>query len=124
MTKRPQPSPFDQSVYAVVRAIPAGRVATYAAVARALGCGSPRAVGQALRRNPFAPQVPCHRVISSRLTLGGFQGHTIGQPMAAKRQLLAKEGVQFDPDGRLLDSARVVDPAELGPAFHHGTTPA
>ena len=107
-------SKFDLSVYRVVSRIPRGRVATYAVVARALRCGSARAIGQALRRNPFAPEVPCHRVISSSLSLGGFQGHRQGAAIDAKRALLKNEGVGFDSSGRLLDSGCVLTVEELG----------
>lgn len=55
---------FQERVYALLKQIPAGRVTTYAAMARVLG-SSPRAVGGALRVNPFAPEVPCHRCIAS-----------------------------------------------------------
>lgn len=55
---------FQSRVYALLRQIPSGRVSTYAALSRALG-SSPRAVGGALRRNPFAPETPCHRVIGA-----------------------------------------------------------
>lgn len=94
-------TPFQLAVYEAVRRIPAGSVSTYAAVAAAIGCKSPRAVGQALKANPFAPEVPCHRVISSALTLGGFQGSTGGEAVHRKRLLLAKEGVGFTEDGTL-----------------------
>nr|POE73752.1 methylated-dna--protein-cysteine methyltransferase [Quercus suber] len=57
-------TPYQSRVYALLEQIPAGHVSTYAALSRALG-SSPRAVGGALRRNPFAPRVPCHRVISA-----------------------------------------------------------
>ena len=49
-------------VYALLRQIPSGRVSSYVALSKALS-SSPRAVGGALRRNPFAPEVPCHRII-------------------------------------------------------------
>ena len=55
---------YQARVYGLLKQIPAGRVSTYAAISKALG-SSPRAVGGALRRNPFAPEVPCHRVISA-----------------------------------------------------------
>lgn len=61
----------------VCSAIPKGKVSTYGALSQVLK-SSPRAVGQALRRNPFAPQVPCHRVIASTLELGGFSGTWVG----------------------------------------------
>jgi methylated-DNA-[protein]-cysteine S-methyltransferase len=93
-------------VYVAVRRIPRGRVATYGGVAAAIGCGSARAVGQALRRNPFAPRVPCHRVIASDITLGGFDGARAGAELARKERLLAAEGVVFR-NGRLLDRDRL-----------------
>lgn len=67
---------------------------------------SARAVGNALRRNPFAPQVPCHRVVATGGALGGFKGYpskngegiTIGEKIA----LLRREGVRIDGRGRVL----------------------
>ena len=59
------PTAFESQVYGALGEIPRGRVATYAALAARLDCGSAQAVGQALKRNPFAPEVPCHRVIRS-----------------------------------------------------------
>ncbi|GAB3758587.1 methylated-DNA--[protein]-cysteine S-methyltransferase [Ramlibacter monticola] len=65
--------PFHQRVYAVTRAIPPGEVLTYGEVARRLGePGAARAVGQALGHNPFAPVVPCHRVLAAGGKSGGF----------------------------------------------------
>lgn len=104
------PTRFESRVYDATARIPRGRVSTYGDVARAIACGSARAVGQALRRNPFAPRVPCHRVIASDLTLGGFQGRRKGGALRAKRELLAGEGVCFGADGRLLDPARLFRP--------------
>lgn len=72
-----------------MKRIPRGRVATYAGVARAIGQPrAARAVGNALNRNPFAPHVPCHRVVRSSLVIGGF---TRGS--AEKQKLLRREGV-------------------------------
>lgn len=105
---KPKPvSPFAQRVYAALVKVPAGRVITYAALGRRIGCGSPRAIGQALRANPFAPQVPCHRVIASDLTPGGFQGKTGGSALTRKLGLLAAEGVKFC-NGRLVELKRVI----------------
>ncbi len=95
-------TPFQHRVYEATCQIPAGRVATYASVAKSIGCGSPRAVGQALRRNPFAPEVPCHRVIASNLSLGGFGGEVEGPELVRKRKLLEREGVKFDPENCVL----------------------
>ncbi|MBU4460091.1 MAG: MGMT family protein [Verrucomicrobia bacterium] len=98
---------FQQTVYNAIRSVPRGRVTTYALVGEAIGCRSPRAVGQALRRNPFAPKVPCHRVIASDLTPGGFNGARGGTEIIRKLRLLASEGVEFHA-GRLADPSRVV----------------
>jgi len=99
-------TPFQQRVYDAVSLIPVGQVATYRGVADQIGCGSPRAVGQALKRNPFAPKVPCHRVISADLTLGGFQGDIEGPAVRRKVRLLESEGVSFR-EGRLAEPYRV-----------------
>jgi methylated-DNA-[protein]-cysteine S-methyltransferase len=90
---------FRMKVYAAVATIPRGKVSTYGRVAHSIGCRSPRAVGQALKVNPFAPDVPCHRVVSSDLTLGGFGGQTKGESIDRKRALLMAEGVKFADDG-------------------------
>ena len=101
------PTEFEQRVYALVEGIPVGEVVTYAMLAKALGCGSAQAVGQALKRNPTAPQVPCHRVIRADLTIGGYVGETQGEKLEQKRCLLQKEGVEFNRDGRLLDEQKL-----------------
>lgn len=97
---------FRARIYAIVREIPRGMIATYKAVAARAGCKSCRAVGQALRRNPFAPQVPCHRVIASDLGPGGFCGKRSGAALMRKIGLLELEGVRFR-NGRLADPGRI-----------------
>ena len=88
---------FQRRVFAACAQIPKGRVATYQALAAFVG-SHPRAVGQALKRNPYAPAVPCHRVITSGLQLGGFSGkwHPDSEEVRRKKQLLSDEGVQFN----------------------------
>lgn len=95
------PTEFEKRVYSLCRSIPEGRVATYGEMARALG-SSARAVGGALRKNPFAPVVPCHRVIASDLTLGGFSGvWQAGTPeLVRKEALLRSEGVPISPSAQ------------------------
>lgn len=109
MTRRKteQVSAFARCVYAALCKIPPGRVITYAALGRRIGCRSPRAIGQALRANPFAPQVPCHRVIAGDLSPGGFNGRTSGAALAKKLRLLATEGVVFQ-NGRLAEPKRAI----------------
>lgn len=97
------PTPFQQRVYDACREIPPGRVATYRDLARHIDCASARAVGQALRRNPYAPEVPCHRVIKTDRTLGGFSGHREGPEVDRKYQILRREGVAFDPQRRVAE---------------------
>jgi methylated-DNA-[protein]-cysteine S-methyltransferase len=101
------PSPFATKVYAALKKVPPGRVITYADLGRRIGCHSPRAIGQALRANPFAPQVPCHRVIASDLTPGGFQGKKSGPALAKKLRLLAAEGIHFQ-NNHLTDPTRAI----------------
>ncbi|KAJ7062868.1 methylated-DNA--cysteine S-met [Mycena amicta] len=103
LKKRVTPHQWD--VYDYTRTIPAGKVVTYKDVCDAVG-GSPRSVGGALRTNPFAPFVPCHRVIASNLFIGGFLGewgrqHKTGTQCDRKLALLAQEGVSFTKDGYL-----------------------
>ena len=77
---------FHQRVYAVARAIPPGEVLTYGEVARRVGePGAARAVGQALGHNPFAPVVPCHRVLAAGGRSGGFSAE--GGAMTKLRML-------------------------------------
>ncbi len=91
---------FQRRVYDNVSKVPPGRFTTYKALADAIRCPSPRAVAQALRRNPFAPTVPCHRVLRSDFHIGGYKGET--DPNSAsileKKALLASEGIIFDSD--------------------------
>lgn len=108
---KPEPTEFALRVYDLLRQVPRGRVVSYGEMARALGNVSPRAVGQALRRNPYAPEVPCHRVIATNGRIGGFQGRRSGLALQRKVKLLASEGVVFEK-GRVKDSAFVRLPCE------------
>lgn len=87
---------FRQTVYELLRKVPKGKVTTYGDMAKALG-SSARAVGQAMRCNPFAPEVPCHRVVAATLDIGGFNG-SWGEEcenVQRKKALLEGEGVDF-----------------------------
>ena len=86
--------PFTRGALLMTHRIPRGFVATYGGIAEALGDkGAARAVGNAEAGNPFAPIVPCHRVISSDLSLGGYGGG-----LDVKRAFLEREGVIFVGD--------------------------
>jgi methylated-DNA-[protein]-cysteine S-methyltransferase len=98
-------TPFEKRVWTLLCQIPPGSVSTYGLLAAHLN-SSPRAVGNALRRNPFAPQVPCHRVVATGGALGGFKGFPSkngeGVTIAEKRLLLSREGIRIDEKGRVL----------------------
>lgn len=84
--------PFRRAVWLACAEIPRGEVRTYGWIARRIGKpGAARAVGAALGANPFAPIVPCHRVVRSDGGLGGYSGRG---GLATKRRLLAKEGAE------------------------------
>ena len=97
---------FQERVYGyLVKKVPRGKVTTYGAIARALGT-SARAVGQAMRHNPYAPKVPCHRVVAGNRSIGGFMGKTSGKEIQKKIALLRKEGVQFT-DSRVAEKCLI-----------------
>ncbi|MBI4145935.1 MGMT family protein [Candidatus Woesearchaeota archaeon] len=89
---------YQQRVYSLCKQIPFGKITTYGILAKKLN-SSPRAVGQALRCNPYAPRVPCHRVVSSNGHVGGFIGKTKGKEIQKKIRLLAAEGIPIDRSG-------------------------
>ena len=84
---------FAQKVWALTARIPRGKVATYGQIARLLSSKGYRAVGIALNRNPYAPAVPCHRVVGHAGQLTGFAGG-----IAKKRAMLKEEGVPLQGD--------------------------
>ncbi|MCJ1393500.1 hypothetical protein MMC18_006375 [Xylographa bjoerkii] len=99
-------SHFRQRVLLALAQVPRGRYTTYAALADFLG-SAPRAVGNAMRNNPFAPAVPCHRVLAADGGIGGFGGEWggkggEGERIRKKRELLRSEGVRFDGRGRVV----------------------
>ena len=98
---------FDEKVWKLMEKIPKGRVTTYGLVAKKLNTKAYRAVGNACRRNPYAPRVPCHRVVRSDGTVGGFGGKTSGKNVKKKIQMLRKEHVEII-DGRIADFEKVI----------------
>lgn len=80
---------FQKKVWNLLTKIPKGKVATYSQIAKALGNkNAVRAVGNACSKNPFAPRIPCHRVVKSNGEIGGY---SCG--VKKKIALLKKEGV-------------------------------
>ncbi|MCE4601703.1 MAG: MGMT family protein [Desulfurococcales archaeon] len=82
--------------YTLLQLVSPGRVTTYSSLAKVLGT-SPRVVGQLMAMNPDPVVVPCHRVVRSDGSLGGY---SMGGPRV-KRRLLEMEGVTFDWRGRV-----------------------
>jgi len=98
---------FEERVWELMKRIPKGKVTTYALIAEKLNTVAYRAVGNACRRNPYAPVVPCHRVVRSDGTIGGFGGKTSGKTVEKKIQLLRKENVEVR-SGRIVDFKKVL----------------
>ena len=71
--------------------VPPGATITYGELAQRIGCRSAQAVGQALKRNPFAPEVPCHRVVAAGGLIGGYFGKRDGDMIERKRKLIEEE---------------------------------
>ena len=84
---------FQLRVWAYLRKIPRGSIKTYSQVAKAVGKPfAARAVANARAKNPYAPKIPCHRVIRSDGSLGGYSGKG---GVKTKRFLLKKEGIRL-----------------------------
>ena len=84
---------FQLKVWNYLKKIPRGKVKTYSEVAKSIGKPlAVRAVANAIGKNPLAPQIPCHRVIRSDGSLGGYSGKG---GIKTKRLLLKKEGVRL-----------------------------
>ena len=84
---------FQLKVWTYLRKIPRGSVKTYSQVAKGIGKPlSVRAVANAIGKNPYAPKIPCHRVIRSDGSLGGYSGKG---GVKTKRFLLKKEGIRL-----------------------------
>ncbi len=80
---------FNEKAWKIVARVPRGKVTTYKAVAEKLGTKAYRAVGNAMNKNPYAPNVPCHRVVKSNGEVGGFASGT-----RKKVQMLKKENIK------------------------------
>ncbi|MFH1316052.1 MAG: MGMT family protein [Candidatus Woesearchaeota archaeon] len=88
---------FQKKVYLLLNKIPKGKVTTYKIIAKELNSRAYMAVGNACKRNPDAPKVPCHRVIKSDGRLGGY-----AKGSKKKFQLLKKEGIKIK-GGKIID---------------------
>jgi len=93
---------FNERVYDELRKVPTGKVTTYGELARALGTKAYQAVGNAMNKNPYAPEVPCHRVVNSDGSIGGFAWGP-----EKKIKLLSEEGILV-VDGKIKDFEKVL----------------
>jgi methylated-DNA-[protein]-cysteine S-methyltransferase len=97
------------AVYSALLHIPVGKVATYGDIAKAIGRPkASRAVGRILNRNPNPVRVPCHRVVMSDGTIGGY---ALGK--SKKRELLEREGIFFDGESVIEFKKRRADLSRL-----------
>jgi len=86
-------TPFQKRVWHELTKIPLGKTMSYGELAKKIQ-SSPRAVGNACRKNPLAIIIPCHRVVSAK-GIGGYAGKTEGNNITIKRWLLHHEGVEL-----------------------------
>jgi methylated-DNA-[protein]-cysteine S-methyltransferase len=85
---------FFDKVYSQLKKVPPGKVTTYKAIAESLNSKAYRAVGTAMKKNPDAPNTPCHRVVSSSGLIGGYKGVQAGEAVSEKIVMLRNEGVE------------------------------
>jgi methylated-DNA-[protein]-cysteine S-methyltransferase len=83
-------TPLQEITYKFLKMVPRGRVTTYKALAQALHTKGYRAIGQCMKYNPYAPEVPCHRVVASDGTIGGFN-----KGITEKIRMLRAEGIKI-----------------------------
>lgn len=81
---------LQQKTIEMMRKIPKGRVTTYKILAQSMGTKAYRTVGTCVKKNPYAPAVPCHRVVKSDGTIGQYSGRG---GIKTKIKLLKKEGI-------------------------------
>jgi methylated-DNA-[protein]-cysteine S-methyltransferase len=93
-----------QKTYRLLATVPRGRVTTYKELGDALGTKAYRAIGQFMKNNPYAPTVPCHRVVANDGTIGGFNGG-----IDKKIRMLRTEGIKISKN-RIIDFPSVLFP--------------
>lgn len=98
---------FAEKIYSQLKKVPKGRVTTYKVLAQSIGTKAYQAVGTVMKNNPYAPEVPCHRVVASDGSIGGFKGYKTGKTIEEKIKLLQKEGVGVE-NGKIKNFEKVV----------------
>lgn len=101
------PTKFAEKIYSQLRKVPKGKVTTYKELAKSIDSKAYRTVGSALRNNPYAPKIPCHRVISSNGKIGGFKGFKTGSAIDEKIKMLKNEGVKIE-SGKVTEFEKIL----------------
>ena len=87
---------FNERCYSLLVKVPKGKVTTYKEIAKKLNSKAYRAIGNAMNKNPYAPRVPCHRVVNSNGEIGGF-----ASGVKKKIEMLRKEGVDISKKNKI-----------------------
>jgi methylated-DNA-[protein]-cysteine S-methyltransferase len=95
---------FQEKVWQLMKKIPKGKVTTYKIISQKLGTEAYRAVGTAVKKNPNAPAIPCHRVVKSDGSIGFYSGRG---GIKAKTKLLEDEGI-ITTGKRIVDFQKVL----------------
>lgn len=82
--------PFYEKCYQLLKKVPKGKITTYKEIAKALNSKAYRAVGSAMNKNPYAPKVPCHRVVNSNGDIGNY-----AYGVKEKIKILESEGIEI-----------------------------
>jgi len=94
---------LDEKVYKKLLQVPTGKITTYGELAKAVGLqNGQRAIGKIMNKNPYPVIIPCHRVVSSDGSVGGY---AFGQDV--KTNMLTKEGIKIY-NGKILDFGKII----------------
>lgn len=93
---------LSKRVYDLCKKIPKGRISTYKEIAKKLNTKAYRAIGNVLKKNPYSPIIPCHRIINSNGKIGGF-----ATGIKNKIKLLESEGVKVK-NNRIVDFEKLL----------------
>ncbi len=94
---------LDEKVYKKLLQVPKGKITTYGELAKAVGLqNGQRAIGKIMNKNPYPVIIPCHRVVSSNGTIGGY---AFGQDV--KTNMLVKEGIKIY-NRKILDFEKII----------------
>jgi methylated-DNA-[protein]-cysteine S-methyltransferase len=87
---------YENKIYDLLKTVPKGKITTYKSLASYFNLKAYRAVGKIMNKNPYAPIVPCHRVILSSGEIGGF-----ARGKEKKMEMLKSEGIEFLENGKI-----------------------